>query len=165
MKTLNWQHRFLMIVALFAVPVLTSIGCDGFVGGDDCVTAGCSGTICGDPEEVSDILTSCEYRSEYACYKQHGICERDANDQCGWRDSQALKDCIATESMPTRTPATGQCVRNSTDACTTDADCVAGGCGGEYCHGVANMGASTCDCTAPLAPKCGCVNGVCSWWE
>jgi eight-cysteine-cluster-containing protein len=80
-----------------------------------------------------------------------------------------LQDCIAAASnpnpMPIRTPVLGPCIRNQPDACTSDADCTTGGCGGEVCHGVGNDVTSTCDCTAPQGISCGCVNGSCSWWQ
>jgi hypothetical protein len=171
MKTISWHHRFVMIVSLLAMPILTgaeATGCSGgevTSGGDDCVVGGCSGQSCIEPDD--DRVTTCEWREEYACYKQHGICERNASDACGWRPSQALQDCIAEaqNTMANRTPVSGACIRNTTDACSTDADCKSGGCGGELCHGVANGGISTCDCTAPQGVACGCVNGTCSWWQ
>lgn len=168
MKALNWHHRVLMMLTLAAVPVFANVGCDGF-GGGDCVVGGCSGQSCGEPEDESGLITTCEYREEYACYKQHGVCERNAQDQCGWRPSQELQDCItaarALEMGLNRTPVSSECIRNSPDTCTTDADCVAGGCGGELCHGVANMAVSDCNCTAPQGISCGCVGGTCSWWQ
>jgi hypothetical protein len=65
-----------------------------------------------------------------------------------------------------RTPATGQCVRNSNDACKSDGDCKAGGCGGEVCYNPAlGGGVSTCDCFQPTGVSCGCVEGRCTWWK
>jgi hypothetical protein len=65
-----------------------------------------------------------------------------------------------------RTPVSGGCARSSGDACTSDADCVTGGCGRELCYGVASgEGITTCDCTAPAGSSCGCVDGACTWWE
>jgi hypothetical protein len=67
---------------------------------------------------------------------------------------------------PERKVATGACVKNSFDSCTTDADCVAGGCGGELCYNPAfTGGASTCECVQPTGVSCGCVNGKCAWWN
>lgn len=56
-----------------------------------CVVTGCSGQLCAD----SDRVTTCEYREEYACYKAHGVCERDASGACGWRQTDALKSCLS----------------------------------------------------------------------
>lgn len=55
-----------------------------------CVVSGCSGQICAD----FSMVTTCEYRPEYACYKQ-SVCERDASGFCGWRQSPALAKCLA----------------------------------------------------------------------
>ena len=130
----------------------------------DCVVGGCSGQLCLEPG--NEIVTTCEWREEYACYQQHGTCERGVDNQCGWRATQELQDCIDAANNPsTRTPVSDQCIRNATDACTSDADCKAGGCGGELCEGINNNGASDCNCTAPQGISCGCVNGTCSWWQ
>ncbi|WP_437765086.1 hypothetical protein WMF27_31825 [Sorangium sp. So ce281] len=125
-----------------------------------CVVTGCSGQVCADEE----VATTCEYREEYACYKEHGVCERGASGECGWRATPELEACIAAAS-PDRTPVGGRCIRNSGDACVTDADCVAGGCGGELCYNPAvSEGISTCDCTSP-GLGCGCVDGACTFWN
>lgn len=60
--------------------------------GDGCVTAGCSGTLCVSPEE-SGIVTTCEYRAEYACY-DNAKCEKQSNGQCGWTISSELSSCL-----------------------------------------------------------------------
>lgn len=123
-----------------------------------CVVTGCSGQLC----EEEDTPSTCEWTDAYACYQDLGICERDANGACGWRQTPELVECLENP----RTPATGQCVRNSGDACSSDADCTAGGCGGELCFNPAvGDGVSTCDCTTPAAVSCGCVNGQCTWWN
>lgn len=54
-----------------------------------CIQTGCSGQICSDEE----IISTCEYRQEYACYKD-AVCERGQNGKCGWRDTKALSMCI-----------------------------------------------------------------------
>ncbi len=65
-----------------------------------------------------------------------------------------------------RTPATGACIKNSNDTCTSDADCTAGGCGGELCFNPAvSSGISTCECTTPAVTGCGCVAGQCTWYN
>jgi hypothetical protein len=83
-------------------------------------------------------------------------------------DENGCEICACNEP-PTggdRNVAEGQCIRNSDDECTTDADCVAGGCGGELCHNpAAGGGFSTCDCTSPSGVSCGCVNGRCNWYN
>jgi hypothetical protein len=87
-------------------------------------------------------------------YCQHGF-KTDANG-CGV--------CACAE--PPRKPASGMCIKNSNDSCSTDADCVAGGCGGELCYNPTfGGGASTCECTQPTGVSCGCVNGKCNWWN
>jgi hypothetical protein len=67
-----------------------------------------------------------------------------------------------------RTATAGECVRSSFDDCTTDADCRIGGCGSELCFNPAvSSGITTCGCGAPTAPidGCGCVAGLCSWYQ
>lgn len=59
----------------------------------ECVRAGCSQTICAEAGEASDIITTCEYRAEYACYNT-ARCERQADGKCGWTESPELRSCL-----------------------------------------------------------------------
>ena len=54
-----------------------------------CRIGGCSGQICSD----EDVITTCEYKEEYACYKT-AKCERQANGQCGWTQTPTLQACL-----------------------------------------------------------------------
>jgi eight-cysteine-cluster-containing protein len=60
----------------------------------DTMLAGCSGQICADAEEAVGIITTCEYRPEYVCYKS-ATCERQADGRCGWTQTPELKACLA----------------------------------------------------------------------
>ncbi len=57
-----------------------------------CVKTGCSGHVCAD----SHRITTCEFRPEYACYQQ-ATCERQADGTCGFTQTQALTDCLASK--------------------------------------------------------------------
>jgi len=59
-----------------------------------CAVAGCSQQLCVSVEEASTIMTTCEYRAEYACYKE-ASCEPQADGKCGWTQTPELKRCIA----------------------------------------------------------------------
>ncbi len=124
-----------------------------------CVVGGCSGELC---VEASQDGGTCEWLDEYACYPDFGICERDAQGTCNWRDTDDLAECIDEKR---REIVTGSCIKTNEDACGEDADCVSGGCGGELCFNPDfSGGESTCECGAP-AFACGCVNGQCAWYE
>jgi hypothetical protein len=56
---------------------------------DGCRRTGCSGQICAD----EDMVSTCEYRQEYACYKD-AACERQPDGKCGWTPSAALTACL-----------------------------------------------------------------------
>lgn len=58
----------------------------------DCIRTGCSGTVCAEPG--NDVMTTCEYRPEYACY-QDAKCERQADGSCGWTQTPELAACLA----------------------------------------------------------------------
>jgi len=60
-----------------------------------CIRAGCSGTICVD-EKDEPIITTCEFRPEYACYRE-AICERQENEECGWTQTTELTECLVEE--------------------------------------------------------------------
>jgi len=66
-----------------------------------CIVTGCSGQICAEDE----VTTTCEFRSEYACY-QNAICERQSDNQCGWTQTTGLLACIADLSADTTPPST-----------------------------------------------------------
>jgi len=63
----------------------------GPVVGKGCVVGGCSSQLCG--EAGDDLISTCEWREEYACY-QDAICERQANGECGWTETNKLTQCI-----------------------------------------------------------------------
>lgn len=56
---------------------------------DDCKITGCSGQICADDE----VMTTCEFRQEYACYK-NAKCERQSDGKCGWTQTSELTKCL-----------------------------------------------------------------------
>jgi len=59
----------------------------------DCKIAGCSGQLCVD-KNAEDIITTCEYRPEYACYKT-ARCEKQSDSLCGWTQTAELLGCIS----------------------------------------------------------------------
>lgn len=127
--------------------------CDPQNGGADC------GGICVDePTPTNTCENKCggpaEDKSCYcdeACTSYQDCCE-DYDAFCGEE----------------RTPASGACVKNGGETCTTDADCMVGGCGGALCYNPSfGGGFTTCECAGPGAPVagCGCVAGQCSWYN
>ena len=56
-----------------------------------CFIGGCSSQICSD---VPDAVSTCEYRSEYACYG-NARCGRQANGECGWIETPELLQCLS----------------------------------------------------------------------
>jgi len=59
---------------------------------DACFIGGCSAHIC---SEQASIVTTCEWRPEYACFQTVGICERQESGSCGWTPTPELTDCLA----------------------------------------------------------------------
>ena len=59
------------------------------VGLDKCRPTGCSGQVCAD----ENVVTTCEFKSEYACYKS-ARCEEQANGKCGWTETPELLQCL-----------------------------------------------------------------------
>jgi hypothetical protein len=55
-----------------------------------CIKTGCSSEVCAD----HDVITTCVYRPEYACY-QKARCERQANGNCGFTRTPELSACLA----------------------------------------------------------------------
>ena len=54
-----------------------------------CVITGCSNQICSEGE----VITSCQYFEEYACYKK-AICEKQDDRKCGWTATEELAVCL-----------------------------------------------------------------------
>lgn len=59
-----------------------------------CAVAGCSGQLCVSADEAGDIMTTCEYRAEYSCYRE-ASCEPQADGACGWTQTPQLLQCLA----------------------------------------------------------------------
>ncbi|MEO5676245.1 MAG: hypothetical protein ABIQ84_01745 [Usitatibacter sp.] len=62
----------------------------GSAGSAACYKGGCSGQVCSDRSEV---ITTCEWRREYACYA-NARCERQAGGTCGWTQTTQLQSCL-----------------------------------------------------------------------
>ena len=54
-----------------------------------CKITGCSSQLCSD----GDVVTTCEYKDEYACYKT-AKCERQPDGKCGWTPNEELVACL-----------------------------------------------------------------------
>lgn len=54
-----------------------------------CFPTGCSGQICSD----TNIISTCEWRPEYACY-QSATCSAQRTGECGWVMDDALRQCL-----------------------------------------------------------------------
>lgn len=58
-----------------------------------CQVTGCSNHICAD----SEVLTTCEWRPEYDCYKT-ASCSANTAGECGWVMDDELKKCLSDTS-------------------------------------------------------------------
>jgi eight-cysteine-cluster-containing protein len=76
----------------------------------DCVVGGCSGQLCSDEPLASD----CEWREEYACYRD-ATCERQPDGVCGWTPTPELLECLDDGDPP------------------PSAACFVGGCSNQLC--------------------------------
>jgi hypothetical protein len=85
----------------------------------DCKRTGCSGQLCSDEH----VATTCEYRAEYACYRD-AECARQASGECGWTATEDLARCLAESLGPPFPPPVPGLPRDSWFACSADADCV-----------------------------------------
>jgi hypothetical protein len=73
----------------FYLPAGTQIGGQP-PGARRCFKTGCSSQVCAD----HDVVTTCEYRPEYACY-QKAACARQRNGECGFTQTSELQACLA----------------------------------------------------------------------
>jgi hypothetical protein len=63
------------------------------VGG--CIVGGCSSQLCIESTQAEGMVSTCEYRESYACYRT-ATCERQASGACGWTPTTELTQCLAT---------------------------------------------------------------------
>jgi hypothetical protein len=80
----------------FATQVYTRV--EGDAAEPTCVVAGCSGQLCVNAED-GDIVTTCEWREEYACYA-NAECAVQADGNCGWTQTAALDQCLDDARNP-----------------------------------------------------------------
>lgn len=71
------------------------------ISANGCAVAGCSGQLCVSVEEAESIVTTCEFRPEYACYRE-AHCGPQADGKCGWTETPELRRCLA--NPPTEVP-------------------------------------------------------------
>lgn len=68
----------------------------------ECKVAGCSGQVCAEAQIAKEIVTDCELKAEYACYK-NARCEPQSSGECGWTQDEALVKCLketSEDAMP-----------------------------------------------------------------
>jgi Somatomedin B domain len=168
-------------------------GCDPNAGGADCpgicvakqMCGGIAGIQCPSGQDcVDDPSDGCDPAAGGAdcsgmCVPAAAPAPNSCVDHCGkqsadkscWCDGacKGYGDCCADydAACSGRTPVSGSCIKSSGDTCSTDADCKAGGCGGELCYNPqVSSGISTCNCAAPTGlGGCGCVAGQCTWYQ
>jgi eight-cysteine-cluster-containing protein len=63
----------------------------------DCVQTGCSGQICA----AQEVITTCEFREEYACYQDPAVTTCGCNDgQCAFAPTPELAACLEEAGSP-----------------------------------------------------------------
>ncbi len=75
------------------IPAESSNSNGGAIVANGCAVAGCSGQLCVSADQAGAIVTTCEYRAEYACY-QEASCEPQPNGECGWTPTVGLQACL-----------------------------------------------------------------------
>ncbi|TXD36594.1 eight-cysteine-cluster domain-containing protein [Lujinxingia vulgaris] len=60
----------------------------------DCKVGGCSGQLCGSIND--DLISTCEYLPEYACYDQEYTSCGCFGGKCGWEQTEELESCLET---------------------------------------------------------------------
>jgi hypothetical protein len=95
------------------------LSCQPRASASDCKRTGCSGQLCSD----EDVATTCEYRSEFACYRD-AKCEPQGDGVCGWTSSEDLTRCLAETTGPPMPPPVPGLPRSSWSDCDSDDDCI-----------------------------------------
>jgi|SRR3989338_185608 len=59
----------------------------------ECMPAGCSNQVCAQIDKAPSLITTCEYREEYACLKETSCgCKLG---KCAWKDIPEYSRCLA----------------------------------------------------------------------
>ena len=66
--------------------------------GKSCVRAGCSGELCVEATAANDLMTTCEFKPEYACY-QEATCTFLEDGSCGFLQTPQLLECLENASQ------------------------------------------------------------------
>tara|TARA_B100001971_G_C17988261_1_gene430984 strand:+ start:133 stop:444 length:312 start_codon:yes stop_codon:yes gene_type:complete len=91
---------FLLIVSLFLIgceiqedtPDIKTPPTDAeCTASSDCITGGCSGTLC-QSKDAPPMFTTCEFLPEYTCYKQ--IDCGCVNYKCQWEKTEEYNNCV-----------------------------------------------------------------------
>ncbi|TSC85691.1 MAG: hypothetical protein G01um10148_1077 [Parcubacteria group bacterium Gr01-1014_8] len=77
----------------FVEEISSGMPVPGAVVFNSCAVAGCSGQLCVSAVEAENIMTTCEHRPEYICYRD-ASCEPQQNGECGWTETLELKQCL-----------------------------------------------------------------------
>jgi hypothetical protein len=83
----------------FYLPVASAPTSTTAAAPQQCSVGGCSGQICGDSGSLGDMITTCEWRTEYACYRT-AKCEVQPDGKCGWTQSPELQSCLTSSPAP-----------------------------------------------------------------
>lgn len=75
-------------------PVSNQNQASGSVVANGCAVAGCSAQLCVSAEEAAQVITTCEFKAEYVCYRE-AHCAPQADGKCGWSQTPELKRCLA----------------------------------------------------------------------
>jgi hypothetical protein len=118
------QVRIIVLLGIVEVIILTMIGLYffRFSGNEDpagqvsvpdkaaeeprkvetCARAGCSSQLCVDAKTADQIITTCEYREEYGCYRV-ASCEVQSDGKCGFTATPELAACLEKTSQTPKT--------------------------------------------------------------
>ncbi len=80
---------------LFVEEIVAPLPSEGGITSNGCAIAGCSGQLCVSADEAANVVTTCEYRAEYTCYKE-ASCEPQADGKCGWSQTPQLSQCLSS---------------------------------------------------------------------
>ena len=65
-----------------------------------CAIGGCSGQLCGEREEIEQIVTTCEWLPHYACFRDARCGRFGPDSACGWEQTPELLACLEENGSP-----------------------------------------------------------------
>jgi len=91
------MKKYFMILTIFVLPLIAACNNNQIVekecsNDNECFVGGCSNQVC---SNKPDIITTCEFKEIYNCYKLTEC--KCIDNKCQWESNQEFEECLKNE--------------------------------------------------------------------